>query len=261
MILIFPLKKAFVKVPPHIRKGKQVGGYSYFDARQKKVTHVKHTKKTRVDYSEKDAKLKIQFLNAKKNHHNSQIEAAKELKEKVASHKAKGNTTFKMGDKHHDIHKVTKDLNDHISHHSNEVKSHDNHISKIKDRYKTDRGYFAKKKPTAKKETKKFEVKKNKDFLTPENLSKESLIAAGGKYWEKGNIQRVYVKSDQIKKLINWEKEIEKDSYLEKNTKAIMQRINSEGAWLNVKTKKIESRKATVQNWFETSEFSSIFGY
>ena len=141
MILILPLKKAFVK--SHMRSGKMVN--SYFDKREKKVTHVKHSKKTRVDYSEKDAKSKIQFLEAKKNHHNSQVEAAKELKEKVESHKAKGNTTFKMGDKHHDISKVTKDLNDHINHHSNEVESHDNHISKIKDRYKTDREYFTNK--------------------------------------------------------------------------------------------------------------------
>ena len=149
MFLILPLKKAFVKVPASANHR----AYSYFNNRQKKVTHVKHTKKTRVDYSEKDAKLKIQFLNAKKNHHNSQIEAAKELKEKVASHKAKGNTTFKMGDKHHDIHKVTKDLNNHIEHHSNEVQSHDNHISKIKDRYKTDREYFTRKKSDKPKES------------------------------------------------------------------------------------------------------------
>jgi len=142
MLLFSPFKKGFVRA--HTRKGKQVG--PYFTTRQKKVGEVKHTKKTRVDYSEKEAQLKIKLLHEKKKHHNLHVEAAKELKEKVDSHKAKGNTTFKIGDKHHDISKVSRDLNNHIEHHSNEVKSHDNHISKIQDRYKTDREYFVKKK-------------------------------------------------------------------------------------------------------------------
>jgi len=156
ILLFSPFQKGFVRA--HTRKGKTVG--PYFTKRQKKIGTVKHTKKTRVDYSEKDAQLKIKLLEEKKKHHNLHVEAAKELKEKVDSHKAKGHSTFKIGNKEHDISKVTKDLNNHIEHHSNEVKSHDNHISKIKDRYKTDREYFGKKKTLVKKESPIYKIEK-----------------------------------------------------------------------------------------------------
>ena len=87
------------------------------------------------------------------------------------------------------------------------------------------------------------------------------LIEKGLKIWEKGNVKRIYVKADTIKKIIDFEENCQGDSFLEKNTKAIFQRINSNGAWLNCDNDKFESKKATVQNWFENSEFSEKFGY
>lgn len=88
-----------------------------------------------------------------------------------------------------------------------------------------------------------------------------TLIGMGLKVWEKGSVKRIYVKADDVKKIIDFDNECEKDAYLEKNTKAIFQRINSEGAWLNCESGKLESKKPTVQNWLETSEFSEKFGY
>lgn len=89
----------------------------------------------------------------------------------------------------------------------------------------------------------------------------EKLIEMGCKVWEKGAVKRIYIKSDTIKKLINFDSECAKNSYLEKNTKAIFQRIDSEGAYFCFKSNKIESKKVSVQDWFENDEFSSTFGY
>lgn len=91
--------------------------------------------------------------------------------------------------------------------------------------------------------------------------TKEKLLEMGCKIWSKSNVSRVYVKAEHVKKLINFEAKCAVDCFLEKNTKAIFQRINSEGAWFNVESNKLESKKASVQYWFETSEFKELFGY
>ena len=127
------LVKAFVRA--HQRKGKTVG--PYFNKRTKKVTHVKHTKLLGLDLSGKDAKEKVAALHKKKEHHDLHIDAANEMKSKVEAHKQAGNTSYKVGEKDHHVDKVLKDLNDHISHHSNENRSHDNHIKKIESRHET----------------------------------------------------------------------------------------------------------------------------
>lgn len=92
-------------------------------------------------------------------------------------------------------------------------------------------------------------------------MNKQALIDMGGKLWEKGEICRIYVKSEVIKKLIDFDAECKKNCYLAKNTKAIFQRIDSEGAWLNCNTGKFESKKVTVQTWFEQCQYADKFGY
>lgn len=139
------LEKAFVRVPAHTRKGKQIPEYHYFTDREKKVADVRHQTKTRVDYGKKEADAKIAELNKKKEHHDMHIQAANDLKEKVESDRKAGKSTYKIGNKEHNINKVLKDLNDHIKHHVNEKKSHDNHIQKIHDRHKTEQAYWDKK--------------------------------------------------------------------------------------------------------------------
>lgn len=86
--------------------------------------------------------------------------------------------------------------------------------------------------------------------------TEQKLIELGAKIWEKESIKRIYVKSALIKKLINFAEECKKDAYLEKNTKAIFARIDKEGAWFNCDSQKFESKKASVQDWFDTSEFN-----
>jgi len=103
-------------------------------------------------------------------------------------------------------------------------------------------------------------VRDNKEGYKMNNLEKK-LIDMGLKVWEKGNVKRIYVKSSTIKSIMDFDSEIKKDSYLEKNTKAIFSRIDSDGAWLNCETGKLESKKPTVQNWFQNSEFKNLFGY
>jgi len=214
LLLFSPFQKGFVRA--HTRKGKTVG--PYFTKRQKKIGTVKHTKKTRVDYSEKDAQLKIKLLEEKKKHHNLHVEAAKELKEKVDSHKAKGHSTFKIGNKEHDISKVAKDLNNHIEHHSNEVKSHDNHISKIKDRYKTDREYFAKKKVV------KTIVKKEKPNMHVDLSNLPKLEGVSEKQVSYANdIRDVVLNNDIIKVL-----DATKENY-DKSIKEQRERLRSRG--------------------------------
>lgn len=144
------LEKAFVKVPAHTRNGKRIPAYTYFTDRERKVADVRHTKKTRVDYDKKDAEKKIAELEKKKEHNDINIEAAKDLKEKVEAHKKAGNTHYKAGTKEIHVDEALKHLNDHIEHHTNEKKSHDNHIAKIKDRYKTEQAYWDKQKEARK---------------------------------------------------------------------------------------------------------------
>ena len=127
------LVKAFVRA--HQRKGKTVG--PYFNKRTKKVTHVKHKKLTGLDLSGKEAKEKISAINKKKEHHDLHIDAANEMKSKVEAHKQAGNTSYMVGKNEHHVDKVLKDLNDHIDHHTNENRSHDNHIKKIEKRHET----------------------------------------------------------------------------------------------------------------------------
>jgi hypothetical protein len=88
--------------------------------------------------------------------------------------------------------------------------------------------------------------------------TEEQIINAGGKKWSKGDIERVYVKSDCLKSLINFDMLCEEDKYLEKNTKALFQRVNSEGAWFNCKTNQLESKKVSVQAWFDSEEFFNL---
>lgn len=127
------LVKAFVRA--HKRKGKTVG--PYFNKRTKKVTHVKHTKLLGLDLSGKEAKEKISAINKKKEHHDLHIDAASDMKVKVEAHKQAGNTSYTVGKNEHHVDKVLKDLDDHIDHHTNENRSHDNHIKKIEKRHET----------------------------------------------------------------------------------------------------------------------------
>jgi hypothetical protein len=169
------LEKAFVKVPAHTRKGKRIPAYTYFTDKEKKVADVRHTKKTRVDYDKKDADKKIAELEKKKQHHDDHIEAAKQEKAKVEAHKAAGNSTYKVGDKEHKVDKVIKDLNDHIEHHTNEKKSHDNHIAKIKDRYKTEQAYWDKQRESRK--AKEDEKKKAIDELVKDGKHGKEVLS------------------------------------------------------------------------------------
>lgn len=89
-------------------------------------------------------------------------------------------------------------------------------------------------------------------------FTKEQVIEAGGKEWSKGALNRVYVKSEVVKKLIDFDKQCE-DSYFEKNTKAIFQRIDSNQTWFNVKTGKFESKKVSVDAFFNTGIYSELF--
>ena len=83
----------------------------------------------------------------------------------------------------------------------------------------------------------------------------------GLKIWAKGGIKRIYVKSKDVKKLIDFDTLCLENSCLEKNTRAIFKNIDCEGAWLNCDTGQLESKKPTVQAWFEYSEFSERCGY
>ncbi|GAF80349.1 unnamed protein product, partial [marine sediment metagenome] len=156
------MEKAFVKATSYTNKqGKTVQRKAYVDKRQKKVTHVKHSKMTRLDIAEPDAKKKIEELNKKKKHHDLNIEAATSEKEKAEAHKKAGNSTYKVGNKEHDVNAVIKHLDDHIEHHTNENKSHDNHIKKIEGRHETEAKHFEKKRE------KKKVVSKEKPTGTP----------------------------------------------------------------------------------------------
>jgi len=90
-------------------------------------------------------------------------------------------------------------------------------------------------------------------------FTKEQVINAGGKEWKKANMHRIYVKSNVVKKLINFEKKCEGDSYFEKNTKAIFQRMDSNQTWFNVDTKTFESKKVSVDTFFNSSVYSDLF--
>lgn len=139
------MKKAFVRVPEHKRKGKIVPAYTYFTSKSKKVADVRHKTMTRVDYGKQEAAKKVEELKKKQQHHDLHIEAAKNLHEKVTAHKKAGNITYKIGEKEHHVDKVLKDLNDHIEHHTNEKQTHENHIKKIKNRHATEQAHWDKK--------------------------------------------------------------------------------------------------------------------
>lgn len=89
-------------------------------------------------------------------------------------------------------------------------------------------------------------------------FTKSQVIEAGGKLWEKGNIHRVYIKSNVVKKLIDFEKQCE-DSYFEKNTKSIFKRMDSNQTWFNVETGLFESKKTTVDNFFNNGVYRDLF--
>jgi hypothetical protein len=169
------LEKAFVKVPAHTRKGKRIPAYTYFTDKERKIADVRHTKKTRVDYGKKEADKKIAELEKKKKHHDIQIEAAKEMKEKVESHKKSGNTHYKVVKKEIHVDEALKHLNDHIEHHTNEKKSHDNHIAKIKDRYKTEQAYWDKQRESRK--AKEAEKKKAIDELVKDGKHGKEVLS------------------------------------------------------------------------------------
>lgn len=135
------LMKGFVK--QHQRAGKTVG--PYFTKTKKKIADVRHIKKTRVDLSGAGAKAKIEALETKKKLHDEHIDHATVLKAEVEKHKSSGNTHYHVGKTKHHVDTLLTHLNDHIDHHSNEKKSHHNHIEKIKDRHETEARYWEKK--------------------------------------------------------------------------------------------------------------------
>jgi hypothetical protein len=161
------MEKAFVKQTTYTSKsGKTVHRKAYVDKRQKKVTHVKHSKMTRMDLSGEDARAKIEELKKRKNHHDLHIEAAKKEKKSAEYSKKLGNDKYAIGDKLHDVDKVIGHLNDHIKHHTNENDSHDNHIKKIQDRHETEAKHWEKKGEKAEVKKKAVVVKKE---LAPKN--------------------------------------------------------------------------------------------
>jgi hypothetical protein len=140
------MKKAFVKAATFKNKwGTTVHRPAYIDKRKKKITHVKHTKMTRLDLSGDEARKRIKELEEKKKHHDLHLEAANDLKEKVDKHKKEGGTHYKVGNTEHHVDKVLSHLDDHIKHHTNEIKSHDNHIQKIEQRHETEAKHWEKK--------------------------------------------------------------------------------------------------------------------